>query len=117
MQQAAHLLPYQKCNKTGKNYHICHIQKRAEHDVQSLNWKKLSKNFNFRTVQNNLNLEWIDKVCKYEMDPTSNMGDTERTKFGLQTDGEMNRRMDGQSETSIPLSTLLKRQINKGLIP
>ena len=37
-------------------------------------------------------------MCKYEMDPTSIVEDTERTPFCPQTD----RRADGRAETSIP---------------
>ena len=43
-------------------------------------------------------------MCKYEMDPASTVEDTERTRFCLQMDG----RTDGQGETSIPPSTLLR---------
>ena len=48
-------------------------------------------------------MKLVDKMCKYEMDPAIIVEDTERTRFCPQT----NRRMDGQSKTSIPLS--LKR--------
>ena len=37
-------------------------------------------------------------MCKYEMDPTSIVKDTERTRFCPQMDGQT----DGQGETSIP---------------
>ena len=37
-------------------------------------------------------------MCKYEMDPTGIVEDTERTRFCPQTD----RQTDGQGETSIP---------------
>ena len=30
-------------------------------------------------------------MCKYEMDPTSIVEDTERTRFGLQTDGRTDK--------------------------
>ena len=53
----------------------------------------------------------VDKICKYEMDLTSIVEDTERTQFGLQTEGlmywQMDGQTDGQSETSIHPSTLL----------
>ena len=39
-------------------------------------------------------LKLLDKMCKYEMDPTSIVEDTKRTRFCPQT--------DGQGETSIP---------------
>ena len=45
-------------------------------------------------------------MCKYEMDPMSIVEDTERTRFcpqtDRQTDGRMDRRTDGQGDTSIP---------------
>ena len=43
-------------------------------------------------------LKLLDKMCKYEMDPTSIVEDTERTRFCPQID----RWTDGQGETSIP---------------
>ena len=43
-------------------------------------------------------LKWLDKMCKCEMDPMSIVEDTERTRFCPQ----MDRRTDGQGETSIP---------------
>ena len=43
-------------------------------------------------------LKLLDKMCKYEMDPTSIVEDTEQTRFSPQTDGQM----DGRCETSIP---------------
>ena len=36
-------------------------------------------------------LKLVDKMCKYKMDPTSIVEDTEWTQFHLQTDG----RIDG----------------------
>ena len=43
-------------------------------------------------------LRLLDKMCKYEMDPTNIDEDTERTRFCPQMDGWT----DGQGETSIP---------------
>ena len=43
-------------------------------------------------------LKLLDKMCKYEMDPTSIVEDTERTRFCPQTDG----RMDGQTDKVKP---------------
>ena len=42
---------------------------------------------------------FIDKMCKYEMDPMSFVEDTERTRFCPQTD----RRMDGRTDKVIPV--------------
>ena len=47
-------------------------------------------------------LKLLDKMCKYEMDPTSIVEDTERTRFCPQTHGRTDGRTDGQGETSIP---------------
>ena len=41
-------------------------------------------------------------MCKYEMDPTSIVEDTEQTRFCPQMDGRVGGRADGQGETSIP---------------
>ena len=40
----------------------------------------------------------LDKIYKYEMDPTRTVAATERTRDAEQTD----RRTDGRSETNIP---------------
>ena len=71
--------------------------------------KEFAKISNFYILKQTLHLEHLlkllDKMCKYEMDPTSIVEDTGRTRFCPQ----MDRRTDGQGETSIlPLSTLLK---------
>ena len=51
-------------------------------------------------------LKFLDKMCTYEMDLTSIVEDTERTRFCPQTDRwtdrQMDRRTEGQGETSIP---------------
>ena len=44
----------------------------------------------------------LDKKFKYELDPTSIVEDTERTRFCPQTDGQRDRRKDRRRETSIP---------------
>ena len=50
----------------------------------------------------------LDKMCKYEMDPTSIGEDTERTPLLPQTDGQTDRRTD-KVKPVYPLSTSLKR--------
>ena len=47
-------------------------------------------------------LKLVDKMCKYEMDPTSIVEDTERTRFCPQTDRRTDGQTDGRRETSIP---------------
>ena len=41
-------------------------------------------------------------MCKYEMDPTSIVEATERTRFCPQMDGRTDGQTDGRRETSIP---------------
>ena len=43
-------------------------------------------------------LELLDKMCKYEMDPTSIVEDTEQTPFCLQTDRRTDGRTDGRKD-------------------
>ena len=69
---------------------------------QSYKFKEFAKISIFLILKQTLHvthlLKLLDKMCKYEMDPTSIVEDTERKRFCLQTD----RRTDGRSETSIP---------------
>ena len=69
---------------------------------QSYKLKKFAKISKFRILKRALHathlLKFLDKLCKYEMDPMSIVEDTERTRFCPQTD----RRTNGQGDTSIP---------------
>ena len=58
----------------------------------------------FRNTQHraHLLLKLVDKMCKYDINLTSIVEDTERTQFCQQIDGEMERWTDRQGETSIP---------------
>ena len=60
--------------------------------------KKIAKNSNFDILQETLHtthlLKLLDKMYKYEMDPTRTVGGTERTRDAGRT--------DGRSETNIP---------------
>ena len=47
-------------------------------------------------------LNLLDKMYKYEMDPTKTVGATELTRDAGRTDGQMDGQTDGRSETSIP---------------
>ena len=62
---------------------------------------------------NSKNLPKIQIFCKYEMDPTSIIEDTEQTRFCPQTDGQMDGRTDGQTMWNqyTPLSTSLKQGV------
>ena len=64
--------------KNSPKFHICKILKQTLHATHLL--------------------KLLDKMCKYEMDPTSTVEDTEGTGFCPQTD----RQTDRQGETSIP---------------
>ena len=87
------------------------IQSRSEHDVLSHEVNKFSKNLYFKIChklgRQHTFLSWklVDQMCKYEIDLTSIVEDTEWTHFCLQMDGQMDGWMDGQmdrqSETSI----------------
>ena len=54
-------------------------------------------------------LKLLDKMYKYEMDPTRTVGATERTRDAGQTDG----RTDGRSETNIPPNNFVVWGYNK----
>ena len=73
--------------------------KSNEDKVKVTNLKNLPK---FQILKQTLHathlLKLLDKMCNYEMDPTSIVEDAERTRFCPQ----MDRRTDGQGETSIP---------------
>ena len=75
--------------------------KSKEGKVKVTNLKNLSR-FYFLILKQTLQaihiLKLLDKLRKYEMDPTSIVGDTEWTRFCPQ----MDRRTDRQGETSIP---------------
>ena len=43
-------------------------------------------------------LKLVDKMCRYQMDPASFVEDTEWTPFGLNTDRQMDKGIDGQTE-------------------
>ena len=73
---------------------------------QSYKFKEFAKISNFLVLKQTLHathlLKLLDKMFKYEMDPTSIVEDTERKRFCPQTD----RRTKWNQYT--PLSTLLK---------
>ena len=91
-------------------YHWVILDPKSKEDkVKVTNLKNLPKFQIFwilkRTLHSTHLLKLLDNMCKYEMDPMSIVEDTEQTRFCPQTD----RRTDGQGDTSIPLSTSLKR--------
>ena len=84
-------------------------EKKTKSKLQIL--KKNSKITNVWILKQTLHathiVKLLDKMCKYEMDPTSIVEDTERTRFCPQT--------DRQGETSIPHFQL--RWVQKFRIP
>ena len=74
-----------------------------------------AKNSHFEILQEALHtthLLWLlDKMYKYEMDPTRTVGPTERTRDAIrmdgETDGQTDGGTDGQSETNIPPNTFV----------
>ena len=85
----SHQIPSQK--KTKSNYKFL----------------KIAKNSNVVILQETLHtthlLKLLDKIYKYEMDPTRTVGATERIPDAGQMDGQMDR----WSETNIPPTTSL----------
>ena len=80
---------------------------------QSYKSKEFAKISNFWILKQTLHAthllnppKLLDKMCKYEMDLTSIVEDTKRTRFCPQTD----RRTDGQGETSIPPFNFVSKQ-------
>ena len=82
--------------------------KSKQDKVKNYKFKEFAKTSNFLILKNTLHtthpLKLLDKMCKYEMDLVSILEDTERTRFCPQ-DGQthrwMDRRRDGQGETSM----------------
>ena len=66
-------------------------------------WKN-AKNFGIlqETVHVTHLRKLLDKMYKYEMDPTRIVGTTEQTHDAGRMDGQTDGRMNGRSETNIP---------------
>ena len=62
---------------------------------------KIAKNSNFKILYETVHtihlLKLLDKMCKYEMDPTRTVGVTEQTRDAGWTDGRMDGQTDGQT--------------------
>ena len=91
------------------DYWVILDPKSKDDKVKVTNLKNLPKFkfFNFETsITHDTRMKLLDKMCKYEMDPTSIVEHRERTRFCPQTDrradGRTDGRTDGQSETSVP---------------
>ena len=86
---------------------MIHIRSQVKtRQSQTYELKKIAKNSNFVILQETLraadHLKLLDKMYKCEMNPTRTAGATEQTRDVGQTDGQTDRRTDGQSETNIP---------------
>ena len=71
---------------------VIHIRSQVKtRQSQSYKFKKFAKNSNFEILQQTLQathlLKLLDKMCKYEMDPTRTVGATERTQDAGRMDG------------------------------
>ena len=75
----------------------------------------MAKNSNYDILQETLHLthllKLLDKMYKYEMDPTRTVGTTEWTQDVGPTDGRMDRRMDRWSETYIHLNNFVGQEV------
>ena len=85
---------------------------------QIYKFKKFAKILNFSILKKTWCathfVKLLDKICKYDMDPTSIVEDTEQTRFWPQTD----RQMDGHTgkvKPVYPSSTSLSRCYNNNL--
>ena len=73
---------------------VIHIRSQVKtRQSQSYKFYKIAKNSNFEIWQETYNathlLKLLDKMHKYEMDPTRTVGATERTRDAGRTDGRM----------------------------
>ena len=72
---------------------VIHIRSQIQiRQSQSYKFWKIAKNSNFEILQETLHtthlLKLLDKMYKYEMDPTRTVGATERTRDAGRTDGQ-----------------------------
>ena len=75
---------------------VIHIRSQVKtRQSQSYKFYKIAQNSNFEILQNTLHtthlLKLLDKMCKYEMDPTRTVGATEQTRDAGRTDGRTDR--------------------------
>ena len=94
---------------------VIHIRSQVKtRQSPSYKFQKIAKNLYFEIMQQTLHLthllKLLDKMYKYEMDPTRTVGATERTRDVGRTDKQMDRRTDGVKPV-YPPTTLLCRSI------
>ena len=90
---------------------VIHIRSQVKRkQSQSYKFKKIAKNSNFEILQETLHktnpLKLLDKMYKYEMDPSKTVGTTERTQGAGRTDGRTNRWTDGVKPIHPPTTSL-----------
>ena len=97
---------------------VIHIRSQVKTtQSQSYKFLKITKTWNFKILQEtalvtNL-LKLLDKMYKYEMDPTRTVEATERTRDAGRTRGgrRTDRRTDRRSETNIPPNNFVVRWV------
>ena len=87
---------------------VIHIRSQVKtRQSQSYKFKKIAKNPNVEILQETLHathfLKLLDKMSKYEMDPTRTVGSTEWTRNAGRTDGRTNVLTDGQTDGVKPI--------------
>ena len=87
---------------------VIHIRSQVKtRQSQSCKFKKIAKNPHFEILQETLHathlLKLLDKMSKYEMDPTRTVGSTERTQNAGRMDGRTNVLTDGQTDGVKPI--------------
>ena len=97
---------------------VIHIRSQVKtRQSQSYKFLKIAKNSNVEILQETIHathlLKLLDKMYKYEMDPTRTVGATERTWDAGRTDGRTDRRTD-KVKPIYPPTTSLCRGYNNG---
>ena len=90
---------------------VNHIRSQVKtRQSQSYKFLKIAKNSNFEILQQTLYathlLKLLNKMHKYEMDPTRTVGATERTRDAGRMDGRTST--DGQRETTLQPFNLIE---------
>ena len=87
---------------------VIHIRSKVNtRQSHSYNFKKIAKNYEFEILHETLHmthlLKLLNKMYKYEMDPTRTVGATERTRDAGRTDGQTEGRTDGRTDWVKPI--------------
>ena len=90
---------------------VIHIRSQVKtRQSQRYKFLKIAKNTNFEILHETLHathlLKLLDKMYKYEMDPTKPVGATERTRGAGRTDGQTDGRTDGVKPVYPPATSL-----------